>query len=594
MELVDEVKRRLDRELRPDGYNVGFNAGEAAGQTVMHLHVHVIPRYRGDIDDPRGGVRHVIPGQRQLPSRRGGHAGHRRRGGPFARHVLPLFDRGGRDRHRRGLRAGVGLDRIDAALRGALARGARVRIVTGDYLEITQASALECCSTGRRRARSRTRTTREGGRRFARDAGRRGGAAAGARPSIRSRGGSRRRASVSRSSGAATCRARRSGAGIEWNLRVERDRDAVAYAADLRRVRGRCGRGRGRSTAAWVDAYAKRARARAAALPPGEEEAEPLDAAAGPHAVQQEALAALREAREEGRRRALVVLATGLGKTWLAAFDLAAGPRRASGATPRVLFLAHRRELLGRRRTYRRQLRARSARRRAWGGSSRTTTTSARPGVRVRREARPARARRRARSGQRFDYVVVDEVHHAAARLVPAASSTRIDPGFLLGLTATPGPRRRGRHPRPVRRLHRVPRGYRARHRARAARAVPLLRRQGRDRLREHPVAQPALRPGGARRGGADRGAHGDALAGVARTPRAAHRWCSAAASPTRCTSATGCGRAACASAAVYAGEGSDDRDGALEALEARRSRRASAPSTCSTRASTCPASIAS
>jgi diadenosine tetraphosphate (Ap4A) HIT family hydrolase len=48
---------------RPDGYNVGFNAGEAAGQTVMHLHLHVIPRYRGDMEDPRGGVRHVIPGK---------------------------------------------------------------------------------------------------------------------------------------------------------------------------------------------------------------------------------------------------------------------------------------------------------------------------------------------------------------------------------------------------------------------------------------------------------------------------------------------------------------------------------------------------
>jgi diadenosine tetraphosphate (Ap4A) HIT family hydrolase len=60
-DLVEEVKRQLDAELSPDGYNVGFNAGAAAGQTVMHLHVHVIPRYRGDMDDPRGGVRHVIP-----------------------------------------------------------------------------------------------------------------------------------------------------------------------------------------------------------------------------------------------------------------------------------------------------------------------------------------------------------------------------------------------------------------------------------------------------------------------------------------------------------------------------------------------------
>jgi diadenosine tetraphosphate (Ap4A) HIT family hydrolase len=64
MELVERVKRDLDGATpRPDGYNVGFNAGEAAGQTVMHLHVHVIPRYRGDVPEPRGGVRHVIAGK---------------------------------------------------------------------------------------------------------------------------------------------------------------------------------------------------------------------------------------------------------------------------------------------------------------------------------------------------------------------------------------------------------------------------------------------------------------------------------------------------------------------------------------------------
>ena len=64
MALIDEVRAHLDGcSPRPDGYNVGFNAGEAAGQTVMHLHVHVIPRYHGDTPDPRGGVRHVIPGK---------------------------------------------------------------------------------------------------------------------------------------------------------------------------------------------------------------------------------------------------------------------------------------------------------------------------------------------------------------------------------------------------------------------------------------------------------------------------------------------------------------------------------------------------
>ena len=61
--LVDDVKAALDATLHPDGYNVGFNAGAAAGQTVMHLHVHVIPRFKGDAEEPAGGVRHVIPGK---------------------------------------------------------------------------------------------------------------------------------------------------------------------------------------------------------------------------------------------------------------------------------------------------------------------------------------------------------------------------------------------------------------------------------------------------------------------------------------------------------------------------------------------------
>jgi len=81
LSLVDEVKQRLDAERRPDGYNIGINVGEAAGQTVMHLHVHLIPRYRGDMGDPRGGVRHVIPEKdnylraRSAPLATGGGAG---------------------------------------------------------------------------------------------------------------------------------------------------------------------------------------------------------------------------------------------------------------------------------------------------------------------------------------------------------------------------------------------------------------------------------------------------------------------------------------------------------------------------------------
>ena len=60
MALLDASKAVIDRELQPDGYNIGINDGPAAGQTVPHLHMHLIPRYKNDVADPRGGVRWVI------------------------------------------------------------------------------------------------------------------------------------------------------------------------------------------------------------------------------------------------------------------------------------------------------------------------------------------------------------------------------------------------------------------------------------------------------------------------------------------------------------------------------------------------------
>lgn len=59
--LLPAVRTAIEQTYSPAGYNIGINAGVAAGQTIGHVHVHVIPRYSGDVDDPRGGVRWVLP-----------------------------------------------------------------------------------------------------------------------------------------------------------------------------------------------------------------------------------------------------------------------------------------------------------------------------------------------------------------------------------------------------------------------------------------------------------------------------------------------------------------------------------------------------
>ncbi|OLS38266.1 diadenosine tetraphosphate hydrolase [Alkalihalophilus pseudofirmus] len=63
-ELVHAARAHLNDNYSPDGFNIGINCGEAAGQTIFHAHIHVIPRYNGDMENPRGGVRGVIPDKR--------------------------------------------------------------------------------------------------------------------------------------------------------------------------------------------------------------------------------------------------------------------------------------------------------------------------------------------------------------------------------------------------------------------------------------------------------------------------------------------------------------------------------------------------
>ena len=62
-DLVRRVQDLVQKEFEPQGINIGVNCGEGAGQTVFHAHIHIIPRYAGDVPNPRGGVRNIIPGK---------------------------------------------------------------------------------------------------------------------------------------------------------------------------------------------------------------------------------------------------------------------------------------------------------------------------------------------------------------------------------------------------------------------------------------------------------------------------------------------------------------------------------------------------
>jgi superfamily II DNA or RNA helicase/HKD family nuclease len=429
--LIDEVRTQLDALTpKPDGYNVGFNAGEAAGQTVMHLHLHVIPRYLGDMDDPRGGVRHVIPSkgnylQSAKPLSTGGEKD------PFSRHILPLFETANEIAIVAAFVQESGVLRIRAALRSAVQRGAQVRLLTGDYLEITSAVGLELLlaleeTTLEEATESGSLKTRvievdalEGTKVFHPKAWR----FEAPRHGIAFVGSS----NLSRSA---------LEAGIEWNLRVDRDRDHEAYTQVRAAFEGLWDTATP-LTAQWLASYSRRAqRAAMSRGLAGEKAEEVLEPAPTPHSVQREALAKLSKTRAQGFRRGLVILATGLGKTWLAAFDYRQLWEEL-GAPPRLLFIAHRDELLEQAAlTYRRLLRTH--------GEFPTVTWCRGTQGDLSGDLVFASVAKLSRKEQLatladevFDYVVIDEVHHAAADSYRRILDV-LAPRFLLGLTATP------------------------------------------------------------------------------------------------------------------------------------------------------------
>ena len=65
LQVLNKSKELVNRKYNPDAFNIGINVGEIAGQTVPHVHIHLIPRFKGDVNDPRGGVRGVIPNKQK-------------------------------------------------------------------------------------------------------------------------------------------------------------------------------------------------------------------------------------------------------------------------------------------------------------------------------------------------------------------------------------------------------------------------------------------------------------------------------------------------------------------------------------------------
>jgi superfamily II DNA or RNA helicase/diadenosine tetraphosphate (Ap4A) HIT family hydrolase/HKD family nuclease len=407
--LVDVVKERLDADYRSDGYNVGFNAGPAAGQTVGHLHIHVIPRHAGDVIDPRGGIRNVMPG-------RGNYLLHPQ---PYLPPLVDGQERTLRLELLRCLRSEFfdridlvvsfimksGLEIISPALQDAIERGARTRILTTDYLQITDADALS-----RLLDLSDTFGDRVAVRVFS-------DAATSFHPKAYlfwSADGSAARAYVGSSN---LSRSGISG-GVEWSVGVEQVAPLVdgfeRLWADRRSLP---------LTHELVRAY--RALWRPDRVAPPEVEPELAAQPPAPRPVQREALDALEQTRLAGHAAGLVVMATGLGKTWLAAFDTARPSVR------RILFVAHREEILRQSRDVFRMVQPDA-------DLGLFTGTEKHPGARiVFASVQTLAGRLGAFDPDEFDYVVVDEFHHASARTYRRILD-HFRPRFLLGLTATP------------------------------------------------------------------------------------------------------------------------------------------------------------
>lgn len=459
MDAIDIAREHIQARFSPDGFNIGVNIGEAAGQTIFHLHLHVIPRYRGDVDDPTGGVRHVIPARGNYLKKAANlnpctdhsstqqmaeqlnvlqHPENLVRGGddPLLPHLLAHLDSCERADMAVAFILESGVELIEEHLRDLLDRGSRIRLLTGDYLGITDPRALFRLLDLAQGTPGQfeLRVFQAGSISFHPKAyifhftdPHSGGIAY---------------------VGSSNLSSQALGEGIEWNYRVIPSESRKGFQSVVDGFESLFRHPRTRPIDIdWIQSYEQSRRppsiaaqagyiaeapqqewgAQPAVATPAEVLPEEAQAPPDPHPIQKEALEALSKTRSMGNRAGLVVLATGLGKTWLAAFDSVH-----SGAS-RVLFVAHREEIL-------RQALKTFRRIRPLASLGLYTGTEKLPDADVLFASIQTLGRAnhlRTFETKTFDYIVIDEFHHASAKSYRKLIDY-FQPRFLLGLTATP------------------------------------------------------------------------------------------------------------------------------------------------------------
>ena len=417
---IDEVRALIYAAHQPNGFNIGINVGEAAGQTIFHVHAHVIPRYTGDVADPRGGVRHVIPSKgnyvsKASPGKRVSRDRSIVTGGddPLLPHLLSNFTDAKRLDIAVAFTLQSGFRLLQPYLRELLGRGGSVRFLTGDYLGVTDPDALVVALDLEGDITARVFETAKGPSSFhpktyifhyKNDYG------------IAFVGSSNLSETALRG-------------GVEWDYRVVSTREPEGFADIAEAFENLFGHPATQDlTHDWIEKY--RPRHRVASLLNLQDTDIPVEMplpGISPHEIQKEALTALENSRRVGNTAGLVVLATGLGKTWLAAFD---SQRREFS---RILFVAHREEILAQALESFRQIRP-EARLGKFDGNNKDIQADV-LFASIQTLSNPRHLERF--TPTEFDYIVIDEFHHGAA-----PSYTRLidyfEPKFMLGLTATP------------------------------------------------------------------------------------------------------------------------------------------------------------